>query len=93
MIQDQYSRALEILNDKRNALDVIAESLLEHETIDGKHVLEIIEHGEMRSPIVKREILVEELEEDEEDGEVPNEPSNEDDNNGGLAGEEAPVPA
>ena len=66
MIQDQYNRALKIINDKRNALDVIAQSLLEHETIDGKHVLEIIEHGEMRSPIVKREISVEELEEDEE---------------------------
>jgi cell division protease FtsH len=93
MIQDQYNRALEILNDKRNALDVIAESLLEHETIDGKHVLEIIEHGEMRSPIVKREIPVEELEEDEEEGEVPNKPANEDGDNGGLAGEEAPAPA
>ena len=93
MIQDQYSRALKIINDKRNALDVIAESLLEHETIDGKHVLEIIEHGEMRSPIVKREIPVEELEEDEEGGEVPKKPVKEDDDNGGLAGEEAPAPA
>jgi cell division protease FtsH len=91
MIQDQYSRALEILNDKRNALDVIAESLLEHETIDGKHVLEIIEHGEMRSPIVKREIPVEELEEDEEEGEVPKKPAKEDGDNDGLAGEEAPA--
>jgi len=93
MIQDQYNRALKIINDKRNALDVIAESLLEHETIDGKHVLEIIEHGEMRSPIVKREIPVEELEEDEEEGEVPKKPTKEDDDNGGLAGEEAPAPA
>ena len=67
MIQDQYNRALKIINDKRNALDVIApQSLLEHETIDGKHVLEIIEHGEIRSPIVKREVPVEKLEEDEE---------------------------
>ena len=55
MIQDQYNRALKIINDKRNALDVIAQSLLEYETIDGKHVLEIIEHVEC-SPIVKREI-------------------------------------
>ena len=93
MIQDQYNRALEILNDKRNALDVIAESLLEHETIDGKHVLEIIEHGEMRSPIVKREIPVEELEEDEEEGEVPKKPAKKDGDNGGLTGDEAPAPA
>jgi cell division protease FtsH len=93
MIQDQYSRALGILNDKRNALNVIAESLLEHETIDGKHVLEIIEHGEMRSPIVKREIPAEELGEDEEEGEVHENPTEEDDDNGSLAGEEAPAPA
>jgi cell division protease FtsH len=93
MIQDQYSRALKILNDKRNALDVIAESLLKHETIDGKHVLEIIEHGEMRSPIVKREIPVEELDEDEEEEEKPKKPANEEDDPGGLAGEEAPAPA
>ena len=93
MIQDQYSRALEILNDQRNALDVIAESLLEHETIDGKHVLEIIEHGEMRSPIIKREISVEELDEDEEEDEVPKKLAKEGDDSGGLAGEEAPAPA
>ena len=93
MIQDQYNRALKIINDKRNALDVIAQSLLEHETIDGKHVLEIIEHGEMRSPIVKREIPVEELEEDEEKGEVPKKPKKEDNDNSGLSGEEAPAPA
>ena len=93
MIQVQYSRALGILNDKRNALNVIAESLLEHETIDGKHVLEIIEHGEMRSPIVKREIPAEELGEDEEEGEVHKNPTEEDDDNGSLAGEEAPAPA
>ena len=93
MIQDQYSRALKILNDKRNALNVIAESLLEHETIDGKHVLEIIEHGEIRSPIVKREIPVQELEKDEEEGEVSKKTTKEDDDNGGLAGEEAPAPA
>jgi cell division protease FtsH len=81
------------LNDKRNALDVIAESLLEHETIDGKHVLEIIEHGEMRSPIIKREISPEEHDEDEEKDEVPKKLTKEGDGGGGLAGEEAPSPA
>jgi cell division protease FtsH len=93
MIQDQYSRALKILNDKRNALDVIAESLLEHETIDGKHVLEIIEYGEMRSPIIKREISPGEHDEDEEEDEVPRKLTKEGDDGGGLAGEEAPSPA
>jgi len=93
LIQDQYARALEILNDKRKALDVIAESLLEHETIDGKHVLEIIEHGEMRSPIVKRVIVVDEPEEEVEDEDKPKKTAKENDDKGGLAGEEAPAPA
>ena len=53
----------------------------------------IRDSGEMRSPIVKREIPVEELEEDEEEGEVPKKPTKEDNDNSGLAGEEAPVPA
>jgi cell division protease FtsH len=52
LIQDQYERALDIINGHRKALDLIADALLEHETLDGKHVLEIIEFGEMRSPIV-----------------------------------------
>jgi cell division protease FtsH len=93
MIQDQYSRALDVLNKHRNALDVIAEALLEHETIDGKHVLEIIEHGEMRSPIVKREVVVDEPEEEEEADDQPKKVAKEDDDKGGLAGEEAPAPA
>lgn len=93
LIQDQYARALEILNDKRNALDTIAEALLEHETIDGKHVLEIIEHGEMRSPIVKRVIALEEPKEEQVADDASKEAAKKDDDEGGLSGEEAPAPA
>jgi cell division protease FtsH len=32
-------------------LNKIAEALLEHETLEGRHVLEILEFGEIRSPI------------------------------------------
>ena len=52
IIDEQYQRATKILTDHRPALDKIAEALLEHETIDGKHVLEILQFGEIRSPIV-----------------------------------------
>jgi cell division protease FtsH len=38
--------------ERRAALDKVAEALLEFETIDGKHVLEILQFGEIRSPIV-----------------------------------------
>jgi cell division protease FtsH len=93
LIQDQYARALEVLNKHRSALDLIAESLLEHETIDGKHVLEIIEFGEMRSPIVKREIPVEASEEEVEADEKPKKKAKKDDGKSGLSGDEAPAPA
>ncbi|MDI1250261.1 MAG: hypothetical protein PSV13_15470 [Lacunisphaera sp.] len=41
-----------IIAKHRGALDKIAEALLENETIEGRHVLEIIEHGEIKSPIL-----------------------------------------
>jgi cell division protease FtsH len=52
IIDEQYKRATDIISSHRAALDKIAEALLEHETIDGKHVLEILQFGEIRSPIL-----------------------------------------
>jgi cell division protease FtsH len=51
IISEQYARAKTIIGDRRAALDKIAEALLEHETLEGRHVLEILEFGEIRSPI------------------------------------------
>jgi len=51
LIDEQYTRAKEIILAHRVALDKITEALLEFETIDGKHVNEILEFGEIRSPI------------------------------------------
>jgi cell division protease FtsH len=56
IVDEQYKRATDIINEHRSALDVLAESLLEFETLDGKHVQEIIDHGEIRSEILKREL-------------------------------------
>jgi cell division protease FtsH len=53
IIDGQYQRASAIITEKRPALDKIAEALLEHETLEGRHVLEILEFGAIRSPIVK----------------------------------------
>jgi len=53
IVNEQYARATEIIATRRPALDKIAEALLEHETIEGKHVMEILQHGEMRSPVVR----------------------------------------
>jgi len=52
IISEQYTRATQIITEHRSALDKIAEALLEHETIEGKHVIEIIQFGEMRSPVI-----------------------------------------
>ncbi|HVS53789.1 MAG TPA: ATP-dependent zinc metalloprotease FtsH [Opitutaceae bacterium] len=52
IIDEQYKRATQIIGERRSALDKIAEALLEHETIEGKHVLEILQFGEIRSPIL-----------------------------------------
>ena len=52
ILNSQYKRAQQLISEHRTALDKIAAALLEHETIEGKHVLEIINHGEIRTPIV-----------------------------------------
>jgi cell division protease FtsH len=52
IVDEQYHRAVEIISTHRPALEKIASALLEHETIDGKHVLEILQFGEIRSPVV-----------------------------------------
>ncbi len=52
ILSGQYQRAAQIISDYRTALDKVAMALLEHETIEGKHVLEILKHGEIRSAIV-----------------------------------------
>ncbi len=52
IINAQYVRAEQLIAENRAALDKVAEALLEHETIEGRHVLEILKHGEIKSPIV-----------------------------------------
>ncbi len=51
IIDEQYARAKEILTVHRTALEKIAEALMEYETIDGVHVDEIVEFGEIRTPV------------------------------------------
>ena len=51
IIDAQYQRAKGILTKHRKALDTLANALLAHETLEGKHVEEILETGEMHSPL------------------------------------------
>lgn len=92
LVDSQAQRALQILNEHRSALDAMADALLEHETIDGIHVKEILEHGEMRSPIIKRVITEPEPELDEEDSDLDEE-KKQDEDKGDLPGEGAPAGA
>ena len=52
IISTQYKRAQGILAEQRAALDKVAQALLEYETIEGRHVLEIIRQGEIKSPVI-----------------------------------------
>ena len=92
IVQEQYQRSLSILKEHRSALDKLAEELLAHETLDGIHVKEILEHGEIRSPIVKRKLV--EAEPDEEktkDKKAEKKNSKEGKDKDGLIGEETPA--
>jgi cell division protease FtsH len=51
IVKEQFERAREIVEAHRQPLRLIAEALLLHETIEGKHVREILEYGEIRSEV------------------------------------------
>ncbi len=51
IITEQLERARKIIGERRSALDKIAAELLAYETLEGRHVLEILEFGEIRSPV------------------------------------------
>ena len=51
LVNQGYAHAKEIISSHREALDKIAAALLEHETVEGRHVTEIVQFGEIRSPV------------------------------------------
>ena len=51
IVKAQYDRAKKVIESHREALTKIAEALLEYETIEGIHVTEILEFGEIRTPV------------------------------------------
>ena len=50
LCDDAYARALRLITDNRDKLEIIAKALLEFETLDGKQIKDIIETGGMQSP-------------------------------------------
>ncbi len=50
LIDNAYAQAKDILTANRDKLEAVAKALLEYETLDGKHIEEIVKHGEMLNP-------------------------------------------
>ena len=69
IIKQQYQRALSLVKENKKALETIAEALLEYETIEGKHVYEILKEGKIISPITS--IIAAEEEKEEAPKELP----------------------
>ena len=88
----QHQRALDILNENRESLEVCAQALLEHETIEGKHVYEILEFGEIRSPIIETRSIAENVSEESSEEELKTEEQT-DQGDDDLAGDETPIQA
>ena len=49
LIDNAYQRAKDLLTEHRDKLETIAKALLEHETLDGSQIRELIEHGKIDS--------------------------------------------
>lgn len=69
IITTQFDRAKKLIEENREALTKIAEALLEYETIEGKHVQEIVEYGEIRSEVVSTKTEEEKRKQDEAENE------------------------
>jgi cell division protease FtsH len=95
IIDEQYDRAMGILNENKAALEKVADALLEYETIDGKHVHEILDTGEIQSPVSQPDPPAEPDEEESSDDEVADETSEDEEQGEGLepGSEPAGVPA
>ena len=52
IVKEQYARAEKLIADNADAHCKIAEALLEFETLDGVHVMEILKTGAIQTPIV-----------------------------------------
>ncbi len=57
IVNEQFARAEKVLSENSEAHRKIAEALLEHETLDGIHVMEIIKTGSIQTPIVGNPVI------------------------------------
>ncbi len=76
---EQFEHAKSVIEEHRAALVTIAEALLEYETIEGKHVDEIIEFGELKSEVVSTKTEDEDMKARQEEAELEASKSKDDD--------------
>lgn len=50
IINSQYQRAVDLISTHRESMEKITDALLEYETLDGQHIVDIVKHGEMKNP-------------------------------------------
>jgi cell division protease FtsH len=50
LVNAAYEKAKSLISTHRDAMEKITAALLEYETLDGKHIKDIIEHGRMLTP-------------------------------------------
>ena len=55
LIDEAYQNALTMLRDNRDKLDMVAQLLLERETLDGREVEEVVKHGRLLSEVERAE--------------------------------------
>lgn len=51
IVQEQYRRAKQILEEKHSCLETLAQALLKYETLEGKYIYEIVQQGHIVSEI------------------------------------------
>ena len=67
IVEENYTRALNILTENKDKLTLVADKLVEYETLSGEHIAELVETGTMLNPPDK-ELPPPMPEEDETDG-------------------------
>ncbi len=50
IIDSQYQRAKQMIGDNHDTIQKITDALLEYETLDGQHIIDIVKEGEMKNP-------------------------------------------
>jgi len=72
IVLTQYKRCQELLEEHQEHLHTLAEALLEYETVEGKHVHEIIDTGSLQSEVLRQDPvkLPGSREEEEKEGEA-----------------------